>query len=188
MAISSSKVETHDATVLPLMSDVVFPVCAAELAKSIAPPRFVDHSLLHDALDPFGQWEHWAAQLGLSGQNWHKGPRLANATLLLQAALDGRGIALARAHIVAGEIAKKTLVRILPHVLPIEDAYWLVIANRRDRQATRSFSAWLRAEAEAASIEMPRICGLEKGETPQPILSASPIAFPSPARPLTERL
>ena len=68
---------------------------------------------------------------------------------VVQAALTGQGVALARLPLVAESLASGDLVEVLPHTrLNSPLAYWLLRAPRSDaRPEVRAFGDWLRAQA-----------------------------------------
>ena len=68
---------------------------------------------------------------------------------VVQAALTGQGVALARLPLVAESLASGDLVEVLPHTrLHSPLAYWLLHAPRSDaRDEVRAFGDWLRSQA-----------------------------------------
>jgi len=136
----------------PLMDDELFPVCAPALTRRVK--RLSDlasATLLHDD-DRQAAWSHWLAAVGLSGRAYERGPHFTSTALLLQAATDGQGVALARARLAAGDIKAGRLVRPFEQSVPTGTAYWLVTPSRgTPSRAARTFCAWLKREARAAT-------------------------------------
>jgi LysR family glycine cleavage system transcriptional activator len=134
----------------PLMDDELFPVCAAALADRLRRPAdLADVTLLHDN-DRQAAWSHWLASVDLSGPAYERGPHFASTALLLQAAVGGQGVALARARLAAPDLKSGHLVRPFAASVPTGPAYWLVTPLRGTlSRAARTFCAWLKREARA---------------------------------------
>jgi LysR family glycine cleavage system transcriptional activator len=135
----------------PLMDDVLFPVMSPTLwresGRPAKPTDLADLRLLHDR-DPQAGWERWRQAFGPPDLALQRGPRFASSDLLLRAALQGQGIALARGRLAADEIAAGTLVRPFgERELRVPDAYWIVRNARPPRHAVATVSAWLKQQA-----------------------------------------
>ncbi|MEY2685369.1 MAG: hypothetical protein RJA09_2513 [Pseudomonadota bacterium] len=94
-------------------------------------------------------WPRWLDQHappGLSAVRWLY---FNYASQIVQAALSGQGVALARLPMVADNLANGDLVEPLPHTrLGSPYAYWLVTAPASaHRPEVQAFAAWLEAEA-----------------------------------------
>jgi LysR family glycine cleavage system transcriptional activator len=135
----------------PLMDDTLFPVVSPALWQSSGrPSRPADLAglrLLHDR-DPQTGWERWRQAFGPSDLALQRGPRFASSDLLLRAALQGQGVALARGRLAQDEIAAGSLLRLFgQRELPLPDAYWIVRSLRTPRHAVAIVMAWLRQQA-----------------------------------------
>ena len=137
---------------IPLMHDCVFPVMAPKLWEKLGRPSTVDAltglPLLHDR-DPSTSWGMWRTKIGPIRLDVRKGPRLTSSDLILRAAEQGQGIALARGRLAKDSLANGSLIR------PFEDLgldlgvnYW-IIANpeTKHRRVVRAVIAWLLNEA-----------------------------------------
>ena len=73
---------------------------------------------------------------------------------IVQAALTGQGIALARVPLVADSLASGALVEILPGMRTASPlVYWLIVGPRAaDRPEIKAFCEWLKAQAELTRI------------------------------------
>ncbi|PUE13208.1 LysR family transcriptional regulator [Limnohabitans sp. T6-20] len=87
---------------------------------------------------------------------------------IVQAALTGQGVALARQPLVAESLANGDLVEVLPEMrLSSPLAYWLLVAPRSKlRPEVRAFCDWLRQQADNTR--------LATGDVPDPETLASP--------------
>jgi LysR family glycine cleavage system transcriptional activator len=86
-----------------------------------------------------------------SGIDLQAGASFNDASLALQAAVDGQGVALGRLTLAADDLAAGRLVQPFDVVLPNDYSYWLVYARAAaERPEVAAFRAWLLAEAKAA--------------------------------------
>ncbi|MGH8162499.1 MAG: LysR substrate-binding domain-containing protein [Gammaproteobacteria bacterium] len=136
----------------PLMDDALYPVMSPSLwAKTGRPgnPRNLARlRLLHDR-DPQTSWDAWKRKYGPATLNVRKGPRLASSDLLLRAAMQGQGVALARHRLADDDVNAGLLVRPMKALsIEIGPSYWIV---RSRRSAMRPVAAtvmdWLMKQA-----------------------------------------
>ncbi len=86
--------------------------------------------------------------MGLDWPEPSRGPIYSDETLLIQAAAEGIGVALARRALVAADLAAGRLVRLFPKRVPSRAAYYLVYPRSAGELArVRAFRDWIRAEA-----------------------------------------
>lgn len=133
-----------------LLEETLFPVCSPELlaeAPLSKPADIAKHTLLHDVMNV--GWSDWFDHVGLEDQDASRGPTFSNSQLVMQAALNGEGIALGRDVLVADAIARGDLVRPFADSLPCQFSYYMVSAkNTSDQHKIRVFKKWLSAEAD----------------------------------------
>lgn len=137
-----------------LMTEEVFPVCSPSLPAGSPPLRtpadLRHHTLLHD--DHVVTWRLWLRAAGVEDVDAERGPRFTDSALVLQLAIDGQGVALARRVLVGDDLAAGRLVRPFAQSLPGEFAYHLVAPPHHfSRAKVAAFRDWLLAEAEASS-------------------------------------
>ncbi len=141
-----------------LMTEDVFPVCSPAILDGPPalrrPADLGGHTLLHD--DPIGvadaealaDWRMWLLAAGVEGIDSERGPRFSHSNLLLQAAIDGQGVALGRTPLVANEIAGGRLVKPFELSLPASFAYYIVCPEAAaERPKVAAFREWLIEEA-----------------------------------------
>jgi LysR family glycine cleavage system transcriptional activator len=138
-----------------LMTEEVFPVCAPGLLQSGPPlrrPADLKHfTLLHD--DMRIDWRMWLMAAGEAGIDASKGPGYQHSNLVIQAAEQGDGIALARSVLVEGALAAGRLVKAFEFALPVEYAYYVVCPPANlNRPKVKAFRAWLFEEAKTSGI------------------------------------
>jgi LysR family glycine cleavage system transcriptional activator len=132
-----------------LMGDEYFPVCSRRLLKGRK--RFTRrdlqrHSLLHD--DSPQAWRQWLRATGTSDVDPERGHVFNDASLMLEAAAEGLGLAMARHSLVQRDLATGRLLRPFSAAIPTEQAYFLVTApGAAELPRVQRFIAWLKGEA-----------------------------------------
>ena len=142
-----------------LMTEDIFPVCSPVLLDGdhplTEPAALRHHTLLHD--DMKQNWEVWLSSAGLTGIDASAGLGFTNSRFVLQAAIDGLGVALARSTLVEDDLAAGRLVRPFALALPSEYAYYVASApGDWDKPKVAAFRDWLKDEAaKEGAREMP---------------------------------
>jgi LysR family glycine cleavage system transcriptional activator len=99
-------------------------------------------------LDDWTTWGHWFETAGINIQAM-PGPVLNRASMLIDAAIDGQGIALARTALAAWDIIHGRLVRPVDVSLAMANTYWIVGPKATaSTPKIATFRQWLLAEAE----------------------------------------
>ncbi len=138
-----------------VIDEYVLPVCAPALAKRLrVADDLANVTLLHEEMAPIPRvpvWETWLQAAGAQGVNHEKGPRFSHTHIMLQAAIDGQGVALAQMLFAADDIAEGRLVAPFALKLPTGYAYYVVcLAAAADRPKIRAFREWVIAGAQVA--------------------------------------
>lgn len=139
-----------------LMKEEIFPVCSPDLLsgetsiKTYEDLRNVtlihDDSSLEDESCP--KWNMWLKAVGVTLPNDSKRQHFNTTQLTLEAAIAGRGVALAKGTIAKGDLEKGNLVRLFARALPVDFAYYIVCPeNRLEIPKVKAFINWLREEA-----------------------------------------
>jgi LysR family glycine cleavage system transcriptional activator len=133
-----------------VMDDELFPVVSPKLRrdqKRFDPARDLQRwSLLHD--DRHEHWMEWLEHAGISGVPVSEGLVFNDASLMLQAAVEGLGVALGRRSLVVEDLRAKRLVRLSALAVKTAESYWLAAPRARAEEPTlRAFRTWLLAEA-----------------------------------------
>lgn len=140
-----------------LLSEQVFPVCSPRLAEGsdgLHEPRDLRRvPLLRMQLDPryptWPDWPMWLKAAGLENMEPRWGSEFAGEAeeLLIQAAIDGQGVALASSVLVADDLEAGRLVRPFELSLAMDFCYWVVAPKATaDVPRVRAFREWLFAE------------------------------------------
>ncbi len=137
---------------LPMMDEQVFPVMAPMLWEALGRPSTVDAlaglPLLHDR-DPSTSWGVWRTKIGPKRLDVRKGPRLTSSDLILRAAEQGQGVALARGRLAEDSLANGSLIRPLGDLeLDLGVNYWMLVNREtRNRRSVKAVVTWLLNEA-----------------------------------------
>ena len=140
-----------------LMDEEVYPVCAPALLATAtlqAPGDLRGQVLIHDqSVDTstgFASWQAWLRHAGVQGVPTDRGLRINNSAAVLQAAIDGQGVALARSVMAHDDLAAGRLVRLFPQVrLESTLAYYVVYRPECIAQPkVAAFRDWLLREAD----------------------------------------
>ncbi len=142
-----------------LCAETLFPVCSPALLGSQrgihSPEDLLQFPLLH--LNDRRDWSRWLEAAGASGEGLLHGPILNHASMLIDAAIDGQGIALARTTLAAADLINGRLVRPFQTTLPVKNTYWIVCPKATSAlPKIAAFRAWLLAEAVADAQQLDR--------------------------------
>jgi LysR family transcriptional regulator, glycine cleavage system transcriptional activator len=132
-----------------LCSERLFPVCSPRLLAGIGKMTEAAHLLKFPLLrlNDWSNWSKWFDAAGVSGRVT-RGPVLNQASLLIDAAIDGQGIALARTTLAARDLLAGRLVVPINASLPLPNTYWVVAPKVTTHTAkVARFRDWLLAEA-----------------------------------------
>jgi LysR family glycine cleavage system transcriptional activator len=148
--------------VVNLCAEELFPVCSPALLHNRraihSPEDVLQFPLLH--LNDRRDWSRWLEAAGASGEGLLHGPILNHASMLIDAAVDGQGIALARTVLAAADLINGRLVRPFQTTLPLRNTYWIVCPKATSAlPKIAAFRDWLLAEAavDAQQLDITRI-------------------------------
>ncbi len=140
-----------------LMDEQAYPVCSPQLLKDrgcfMQPCDLARETLIHDlsmdAHTGFPSWDVWLRRAGMTDVNTARGMRINNSAAVLQAAIEGQGIALARSVMAHDDVASGRLVRLFPQVAFASPLAYYVVYRSESATLPRltSFRDWLLNEA-----------------------------------------
>lgn len=140
-----------------LMDEEVYPVCSPQLLRAPkrwrAPRDLVRETLIHDlSMDShtgFPTWETWLQRAGVSEAVRSRGLTINNSAAVLQAAIDGQGIALARSVMARDDIATGRLIRLFPEIALASPLAYYAVYRPECASLPRlmAFRSWLLTEA-----------------------------------------
>ncbi len=149
IAIRTGRKPSNEDFCEPLMDDRLFPVASPDYLKGLAPTKAIQTTrLLHDR-DPRTHWDLWKRVHGPANLNVRSGSRFSSSDLVLKAAEQGMGLALAPGRLAEGAIKSGALVPLYPgKLVEVKNAYWLILApSSKARHAVLQLVAWLKAQA-----------------------------------------
>jgi len=145
-----------------LMHETLFVVCSPSLLQGPdairAPADIVRHTLLSDLDWRIDVWQIWfeAAGLGVGGVDARRALSFNYSNLMIQAAVDGLGVALSQHALAGDDLAAGRLVRPFDISLPTEYAYYVVMPEvSAERPKIAAFRNWLKDEAKAGKEAAP---------------------------------
>src|ERR1700675_3538763 len=131
-----------------LLEEELFPVHAPSLkaaARLSEPRQLLDLPLLPDERQP---WSIWFNSIGIDPPRSLSGPIYSDANLLMEAALAGHGIALARTSFVAPDLDSGRLVRLFNQSAKTKFSHYVVYPIRSEGQEKIArFKEWILGEA-----------------------------------------
>lgn len=135
-------------SVTHLVGDEVFPVASPSTMRGNKRPRaprdLARQVLLHD--ENHADWQEWLGAFG-GGVEPRRGIVFTDASLMIQAAIEGLGVAMGRRVLVREELRAGRLVRPFAEALPCRFSYYFVCAKARAEDAKiAAFRGWLVSE------------------------------------------
>jgi LysR family glycine cleavage system transcriptional activator len=135
--------------VIPLCHERLFPVCSPKLIRGrnriTRPSDLLKFPLLR--LDGWDTWSKWFEAAGISNPV-ARGPVLGQASMLIDAAIDGQGVALARTALAAWDLIHGRLVAPVDVTLRLQKTYWIVSPKAAVAMPkVQILREWLLAEA-----------------------------------------
>lgn len=139
-----------------ILEETVFPVCSPSLEVIGRLPATPDDlrqlTLLHDDSpdqDPScPDWRMWLRAAGVSGIDSSRGVRFNQSSLVLESAIAGQGVALAKGRLAADDIRAGRLIRPFNVSQTLDFAYHFVCPTRKTAlPKVAAFLAWLRVQA-----------------------------------------
>nr|WP_245161726.1 MULTISPECIES: transcriptional regulator GcvA [Bradyrhizobium] len=133
-----------------LSPEHLFAVCSPKLLSGkrrlSKPADILRFPLIH--MDSRADWNNWLQEAGLDGVEATHGPLLNRASMVIDAAINGQGIALARTTLAAWDLIHGHLVRPFPLALPLSKTYWVICPKATaNLPKIVTFRDWLLAEA-----------------------------------------
>jgi LysR family transcriptional regulator, glycine cleavage system transcriptional activator len=140
-----------------LLNETVSPVVSPALLEQTPLRELTDlagHILLHDgspdADESCPDWAMWLAARGVKGVDGARGPRFNQSSLVIEAAVNGRGVALAKQTLAQADLDAGRLVQPFDISDAVDFAYYIVHPKAKGRLGqVKAFVAWLVEEAEA---------------------------------------
>ncbi len=154
----------------PLMASTRYPVISPDLlrrGRALDRPEDLQHyALLHEGNCPniSTQFEKWFDFAGVSVENARQGLRLASYDHVVQAAVEGQGVAIGFDAIVTSDVEAQRLIRLFNIEFPTRILYSMVTPRSwAERPRIAAFRSWLLRETGAltTSADLLRLCADE---------------------------
>jgi DNA-binding transcriptional LysR family regulator len=108
-----------------------------------SPLDILQSTLLHHEGAPMA-WRKWAIKHGLLETNVQSGPRFAQYSAVIQAAVSGLGVALVPRILVLEELSDASLVAPFGETIVVDQGHFLCFrADRADMPALSAFRSWI---------------------------------------------
>jgi LysR family transcriptional regulator, glycine cleavage system transcriptional activator len=132
-----------------LSTEQLFAICSPKLLSGRRlgkPADLLKFPLIH--LDSRADWTRWLRAAGISDDDVKHGPVLNRASMVIDAAINGQGIALARTTLAAWDLINGRLVRPFAEALRLSKTYWIICPRATSNlPKIVTFRDWLLAEA-----------------------------------------
>jgi LysR family glycine cleavage system transcriptional activator len=132
-----------------LSAEQLFAICSPKLlsGRRLGKPRdILKFPLIH--LDSRADWTKWLRMTGISDDDVKHGPVLNRESMVIDAAINGQGIALARTTLAAWDLINGRLARPFSESLRLSKTYWIVCPKAASNvPKIVTFRDWLLAEA-----------------------------------------
>ncbi|MGO1120764.1 transcriptional regulator GcvA [Rhodovibrionaceae bacterium A322] len=155
-----------------MMADYKYPVCSPQLLKGELPlsrPEDLRYqTLLHDdvtggAVDI--DWGDWLGLAQVDNINFKRGPGYNDSSMVINAAIAGQGIALARHSLAQVDMDNGLLVSPFGPQVATGFHYFIVTApETKNWPKIKAFRNWLLEEVAACGMDSPPPAGLQTGE------------------------
>ena len=144
-----------DVVAYPILALDFFPVCAPSCIRDDKPLNSAQalkhYTLLHDA--SYDNWERWLSLAGVEKLNARRGTILDDTNVLIQAALNGQGVAMCSSTFVADHLESGRLMRPFKLTLEMTDAYYCVCPEQHlGETPIRAFQQWIRGQSQPIDL------------------------------------
>lgn len=136
-----------------LLSARVLPVCSPKIITRNKPLKIVDdlynHTLLHE--QDYSLWSLWLKRAGIKNVNLKRGSTLDDSNVILQAAIDGQGVALGADMLLTDELHSGRLVMPFDPSISTRVSYYILYRQGAMKNPViATFCNWLLNEARGA--------------------------------------
>jgi LysR family transcriptional regulator, glycine cleavage system transcriptional activator len=133
-----------------LSAEQLFAVCSPKLLtgrqRLSKPADILKFPLIH--LDSRADWTRWLRAVDVDDAGAAHGTVLNRASMVIDAAINGQGVALARTTLAAWDLINGRLVRPFPASIPLSKTYWIICPKATSNvPKIVTFRSWLLAEA-----------------------------------------
>ncbi len=157
-----------DLDVTQLTREELFPVCSPRLpgpdAALSVPDDLRHHTLLH--LNDRQDWRKWLDLAQVRHVDLSRGVVFDQAGIILDAAVDGQGVALARTTLAARDLLAGRLIRPFKIGLPRDYGYFIICPPAfAERSKVKAMRAWMLTEAAKDKVRLDALLQTERAGT-----------------------
>ena len=143
-----------------LMAEQIIPVCSPQLLDGEhpinQPADLFHHTLLHDSCadkdESCPTWPMWLKAAGLCHRQGDRGLKFNQSSLVIEAAVAGKGVALAKSTLAQADLDAGRLAIPFEMTTPTNFAYYVVRPPSKATSPTvKAFVEWLKQEADTAT-------------------------------------
>lgn len=141
---------------IKLMDEEIYPVCSPgflqqrnfEFTLDDVSHETLIHDLSMETHQGFPTWQQWLAKAGITDLTSKHGMQINNSAAVLQAAIEGHGIALARSIMAHDDVQSRRLIRLFPQINFKSPLAYYVVYRPESASLPRleAFRDWLLAE------------------------------------------
>ena len=141
---------------IKLMDEEIYPVCSpgflqqrnSEFTLDDLSHETLIHDLSMETHQGFPTWQQWLAKAGITDLTSKRGMQINNSAAVLQAAIEGHGIALARSIMAHDDVQSGRLIRLFPQINFKSPLAYYVVYRPESASLPRleAFRDWLLAE------------------------------------------
>ncbi len=137
------------------LRETIFPVCSPDLFKDgeldNTPCSILQHTIIHDDStvedESAPNWSMWLKAAGIDVPDGTPAMHFNNNALAIEAAVAGRGVALARSAIAEEDLKAGRLIKPFGEAVPINFAHHIVCPeDKLKNERVQEFIDWLRSE------------------------------------------
>lgn len=130
-----------------LLDDLIFPVCSPRLNGGKLPKRPADLARFPLLRGEGERWKPWFEAAGVDLPEPDRGALYSDSSHMVQAAIEGQGVAIARSSLLGDDLKNGVLVKLFDIELHNSRKYYLVYPPRmKDSPKLAVFRDWLRKE------------------------------------------
>jgi LysR family glycine cleavage system transcriptional activator len=142
-----------------LMTEAMAPVCSPKIAESLRSiTDLANYVILKDDLasqEHQSNWEFWSKETGISLPPFARTRKYGQANMVIQAAINGSGIAIGRGPLVENAVQNGALVYPFEKFAASQNSYWFVCHHDALKsKKILAFRTWIQQEAKLSSKHM----------------------------------
>jgi len=148
----------------PVWANATCTYLCSEMILPVAAPKLISNGSIAEADDLAGQpllhlttrprlWAEWFQSNAIEPANAYRGNRFDQFSMIIEATVQGMGVALLPTYLIEDEIASGSLKIVCDLPLRTNNSYYIVLPDgRRSNALAQAFQEWLLARVNANSV------------------------------------